>query len=140
MIVAVIPARGGSKRIPKKNIRNFLGKPIIAYSIESAKKSGLFDYIIVSTDDDDIANIAKDYGASVPFVRPDSLSGDHIGTHPVMKHAVEWFVDNIGTHEKNYFCCIYPTAPFLLGSDLLKGFEKISNGNWNMVLSATRFS
>ena len=91
--IAVIPARGGSKRIPKKNIRDFLGKPIISYSIEIAKKSKLFERIIVSTDDSEISKIAEQYGAEVPFLRPRNLADDYTGTHDVVGHAVKWLID-----------------------------------------------
>ena len=91
MRLAVIPARGGSKRIPHKNIKEFNGKPMIAYSIEAALKSDCFDRVIVSTDDVEIADIARSYGAEVPFLRPAELSNDHVGTLPVIKHTVEWF-------------------------------------------------
>ena len=90
MNICVIPARGGSERIPHKNIKEFNGKPLIAYSIEAAYKSNCFDRVIVSTDDDKIAKIARSYGADVPFFRPDELSDNHVGTLPVIKHAVEW--------------------------------------------------
>ncbi|MFT6701293.1 MAG: pseudaminic acid cytidylyltransferase, partial [Pseudomonadales bacterium] len=111
MNVAIIPARGGSKRIPKKNIKEFAGQPLIAYSIEVAKRAGVFDHIIVSTDDPVIADIAREYGAEVPFVRPDSLSDDMTGTRDVTNHAIEWVIQNKGKPE---FCCaIYATAPFL---------------------------
>jgi N-acylneuraminate cytidylyltransferase len=93
MRLAVIPARGGSKRIPRKNIKVFHGKPMIAWSIETAKLSGLFDQIIVSTDDSEISEVAKQWGAEVPFVRPASLSGDHAGTTEVIAHATRWALD-----------------------------------------------
>ena len=91
MNIAIIPARGGSKRIPKKNIKDFCGKPVIVWSIEAAIRSDCFDHVIVSTDDKEIANIALEYGAEVPFVRPESLSDDYIGTDSVVAHAVEWY-------------------------------------------------
>ena len=91
--LAVIPARGGSKRIPKKNIKDFCGQPIIAYSIQVAKNSGLFDRIIVSTDDEEIAEVSRQYGAEIPFMRPQELADDYTGTNAVMKHALEWFMD-----------------------------------------------
>ena len=94
MIIAVIPARGGSKRIPRKNIKLFAGKPMIAWSIEAAKKSEVFDDIIVSTDDEEIANIALKYGASVPFLRPANLSDDFVGTNAVVKHAITFLNDS----------------------------------------------
>ena len=94
MNICVIPARGGSKRIQRKNIKEFNGKPIIAYSIEAALKSNCFDQVIVSTDDDEISEVARKYGAQVPFIRPDELSTDYAGTIPVIKHAIEWMEDN----------------------------------------------
>ena len=111
MKLAVIPARGGSKRIPRKNIKLFGGKPMISWSIEAAQATGLFDRIIVSTDDAEIASLAKKYGVDVPFVRPAVLSDDHTGTVPVIAHAIEWHL----THgfEPTHICCIYATAPFL---------------------------
>ena len=107
--IAIIPARGGSKRIVGKNIKNFFGKPIIYYSIKAAMESRLFDEIIVSTDDVDIKKVAESYGAEVPFKRPAELSGDLIGTKPVIDHAIEW----LGKNGKNYdYCCtIYATTP-----------------------------
>ncbi len=89
MNVAIIPARGGSKRIPRKNLKNFYGKPIIAWSIDAAKKSGCFNKIVVSTDDDEIAEIARQLGAEVPFLRPSVISDDYTGTTPVMAHSIE---------------------------------------------------
>lgn len=92
--IAIIPARGGSKRIPKKNIKSFLGKPLIAYSIEVALRSKLFDKVIVSTDDEEIAKVARKFGAEIPFMRPDELSDDFVGTGEVVNHAVRWLKDN----------------------------------------------
>src|SRR5690606_178870 len=92
--VAIIPARGGSKRIPRKNVKDFCGKPMIAWSIEAAKASGCFDKIIVSTDDSEIAHIARQLGAEIPFMRPAALSDDYTGTIPVIRHAVEWLNQN----------------------------------------------
>lgn len=111
MYVAIIPARGGSKRIPGKNIRDFAGKPIIAYSIDTALKSGLFERIIVSTDSEQIAEVAISFGAEVPFRRSANISGDHIGTAEVVGDALEWLMAHDSFPE--YACCIYPTAPFL---------------------------
>lgn len=96
MKICIIPARGGSKRIPRKNIKDFMGKPMIAYSIEAALKSACFGRIIVSTDDQEIAQVAKTYGAEVPFMRPEALANDHAGTLPVIKHAIEWFEEHEG--------------------------------------------
>ena len=103
MNICVIPARGGSKRIPRKNIKEFNGKPIIAYSIEAALKSNCFDQVIVSTDDDEISEVARKYGAQVPFIRPDELSTDYAGTIPVIKHTIEWMEDNNNFIEN--VCC-----------------------------------
>ena len=93
MNICIIPARGGSKRIPRKNIKSFCGQSIIGYSIKAALDSQCFDQVIVSTDDAEIAEVAKSFGASVPFVRPDELANDYTGTVPVIKHAIEWFDD-----------------------------------------------
>ncbi|MDC3293773.1 pseudaminic acid cytidylyltransferase [Alphaproteobacteria bacterium] len=137
MIVAVIPARGGSKRIPKKNIKMFLGKPIIAYSIEAALKSNLFDRVIVSTDDDEIQEISMRYGASAPFKRPSHLSDDHTGTNEVVRHAINWLD---GSNDKvNYACAIYATAPFINTSYLNEGFEAISSGLYDFAFSVTSY-
>jgi pseudaminic acid cytidylyltransferase len=119
--VAVVTARGGSKRIPGKNIKPFLGKPMIAYSIETAKKSRLFDKIIVSTDDDRIASVAIEYGAEVPFRRPANLADDFTPTAPVVLDALEQ-LEGLGITTK-YVCCIYPTAPFLTVESLRQGLD-----------------
>ena len=136
--IAIIPARGGSKRLPKKNLKYFLGKPIIAYSIETAIKTNLFDRVIVSTDNPAIAKSAIKYGAEAPFVRPKELSDDFTGTHEVMRHAVKW-LENSG-EKIHYVCCIYPTAPLIEKKDLLKGFNLIKNGKWELIMAATNFS
>ncbi|MFK5882067.1 MAG: 2-C-methyl-D-erythritol 4-phosphate cytidylyltransferase, partial [Sulfurospirillum sp.] len=107
--IAIIPARGGSKRIPKKNIRDFLGKPLIAYSIEVALASNLFEKVIVTTDDEEIAEIARKYGAKVPFLRPKELSDDFTGTQDVINHAIA-YLENQGEYYE-YICTIYATAP-----------------------------
>jgi pseudaminic acid cytidylyltransferase len=121
--IAVIPARGGSKRIPRKNIKNFHGKPLIAYSIETALASNLFDRIIVSTDDMEIADIAKHYGAAVPFMRPKELADDYSGTTDVEKHALLYYKEQ--GEEFDYVCLIYPTAPFLREEYLRESYEKL---------------
>jgi len=125
--IAIIPARGGSKRIPKKNIKDFFGKPLIAYSIEVALQSKLFDKVIVSTDDEDIALIAKEYGAKIPFIRPKNLSDDFTGTDEVIQHAID-YLKNEG-EEFNYICTIYATAPLLQEKYLIEGFEKLKESN-----------
>lgn len=138
MKLAVIPARGGSKRIPQKNIKPFAGKPIIAYSIDVAIRSKLFDRVIVSTDDPKIAEIAKQYGAEVPFVRPEAISDDHSGTREVSEHAKQWFEQQ--GHKLDYICCIYATAPFLCVQDLLDSFRRLdSTEQKNYCFSVTEF-
>ncbi len=137
MNICVIPARGGSKRILKKNIKNFLGKPIIAYSIEAALNSQLFDKVIVSTDDESIAKVAKEYGAEIPFVRPKKLSDDFTNTNDVVKHAINWFLEQ--DIEINYVCCIYATAPFVKVTYLRQGLELLSNSNQLFSFSVTSF-
>jgi len=136
--VAIIPARGGSKRIPKKNIKIFAGQPIIAYSINAAKETNLFDRIILSTDSEEIAEIGKSYGAEVPFIRPPELSDDFTGTTEVLIHALNW----LKGHDKfyDYFCCIYATAPFLKNAYLIKGFDILNENNATTTFSVTSFS
>lgn len=138
MKIAVIPARGGSKRIPHKNIKNFCGKPIIAYSIEAAKESQLFDKIIVSTDDEQIAEVARKYGAEVPFMRPKELADDFTGTNAVVKHAIQWFKDR--NESIQYACCIYATAPFVQTKYLKQAFEKLISTGKDYVFSVTTFA
>ncbi len=133
--IAIIPARGGSKRIPKKNIKTFFGKPLISYSIEVALKSNLFNDVIVTTDDEEIANIAKKYGAEVPFLRPKKLSDDFTGTGEVVDHAISWLKEH--GQEFDYLCTIYATAPMLHEKYLLEGYENIKNSNAINVFSAT---
>jgi len=110
MRICVIPARGGSKRIPRKNIKEFCGKPIISYSIEAALRSQCFDKVIVSTDCEEISLIAKNYGAEIPFLRPSNLSGDYSSTNDVIKHAIKFYQSDF---ELTEVCCLYPTAPFV---------------------------
>lgn len=136
--VAIIPARGGSKRIPRKNIRLFAGRPMIAYSIEAALQSKLFDRVIVSTDDEEIAEVAVRYGAEVPFIRPEELSGDYTGTIDVIAHAIHWLRDH--AYNPTAVCCIYATAPLIQKQDLIKGFDLLNRENWQYVFSATKFS
>jgi N-acylneuraminate cytidylyltransferase len=138
MKIAVIPARGGSKRIPRKNIKEFFGKPMLAWSIEAAMSSNLFDQIIVSTDDQEIAKVAESLGANVPFIRPEKISDDFATTTDVIGHAVEWMI------EENYsveaVCCIYATAPFIRFSDLQESYKIFNSGNWEYVFTATDFA
>lgn len=138
MKIAIIPARGGSKRIPRKNIKLFHGKPMIAYSIEAALSSGCFDKVIVSTDDQEIAEVAKQYGAEVPFIRPDDISDDHATTIDVIHHAVQWYEHQ--QVEIDYVCCLYATAPFVTAEDLKLGYQKlVSDKKVEFVFSATSF-
>ena len=133
--VAIIPARGGSQRIPRKNIRLLNGKPLIAYSIETALSSGLFDEVIVSTDDAETAQIARDYGAKTPFLRPANLADHMTGTTPVMQHALQFLIDEGKT--PNEACLIYATCPLLTQKDLQNGLEQLSNAAF--CFSATTF-
>lgn len=138
MRLAVIPARGGSKRIPRKNIKPFCGKPMIAWSIEAAQKSGLFDHIIVSTDHTEIAEVAKQCGAEVPFVRPPELSNDYAGTTEVIAHATQWAQYQGWLLEA--VCCIYATAPFVRQDDLRRGLDALRSGVWAYAFTATEFA
>ena len=138
MKIAVIPARGGSKRIPRKNIKLFFGKPMIAWSIEAANASGLFDRIIVSTDDIEIAEVAKQWGAEVPFTRPTVLADDFAGTVPVIAHATQWALDT--GFDVTAVCCIYATAPFIRIDDLKEGWSELESGDWEYVFTATDFA
>lgn len=138
MNVAVIPARGGSKRIVRKNVREFAGRPMIAWPISVALESGLFDRVIVSTDDDEIAEVARASGAEVPFKRSAELADDHATTLDAIGHAADWIVQ--AGWKPQYLCCIYATAPLLRAADLRNGYETLSQGKWNYVVSAARFS
>ncbi|PTO75175.1 pseudaminic acid cytidylyltransferase [Vibrio splendidus] len=121
MKIAIIPARGGSKRIPRKNIKDFNGKPIIAYSIEAALASECFDKVIVSTDDAEIAEVAEQYGAEVPFMRPADVSDDFATTADVLLHAIDWYEEQSQSIE--YLCCIYATAPFIDVNDIRNTYK-----------------
>ena len=134
-VVSIIPARGGSKRIPRKNIKHFHGKPLISYSIEVALKSKLFEKVIVSTDDEEIAKIAIECGAVVPFLRPKELSDDFTGTGEVINHVLE-YLKSVGENY-NFVCTIYATAPFLDEKYLVEGFEKLKNSNAKNTFSCT---
>ncbi len=138
MRIAVIPARGGSKRIPGKNIREFCGKPMIAWSIEAALASRCFDDVMVSTDDQGIGEVARRFGASVPFVRPASLSDDYTGTLPVIRHAVEWFTE--AGHFVDLACCIYATAPFVSAQDIQAGMQKLLENSCDFAFSVTSYA
>ncbi|WP_456324634.1 pseudaminic acid cytidylyltransferase [Desulfonauticus submarinus] len=138
MIIAIIPARSGSKRIPNKNIKLFAGKPIIAYSIEAAKKVNVFDRIIVSTDSELIANVATQWGAEVPFLRPSKLADDYTGIDDVMLHALNWLQENEGLNVK-YFCCIFATAPFIRPEDIRRGYDLLKKQKAAAAFSVTTF-
>lgn len=135
--VAIIPARGGSKRIPRKNIKLFAGVPMIARSILAAKECGLFRRIIVSTEDAEITEVAREYGAEVPFVRPAELATDHTNTDPVLLHALRWLEENDAL--PSTFCCIYATAPFIQADYLRKGFQLLRDEGATTVFSVTSF-
>ncbi|MBK3866153.1 pseudaminic acid cytidylyltransferase [Pseudomonas stutzeri] len=137
MKVAVIPARGGSKRIPRKNIKSFCGKPMIAWSIEAAMQSGCFDQIIVSTEDHEIADVARAYGALTPFLRPQELADDYSPTAAVITHAVEWLNHNgMSPHS---VCCIYATAPFIAPRDISASLALLEENQCDYVLPVTSF-
>jgi pseudaminic acid cytidylyltransferase len=137
MKLAIIPARGGSKRIPRKNIRDFCGKPMIAWSIAAARQSGLFEHIIVSTDDDEIAALAEAHGVEAPFRRPPELADDHTATRPVVNHAIREAEQRFG--RPNFVCCIYPTAPFIQVADLKPGLERLIAEAADFAFTVTRF-
>lgn len=136
--LAIIPARGGSKRIPRKNIKDFLGKPIIAYSIEAALKSNLFDEVMVSTDDMEIAEIAKQYGAKVPFYRNENTANDFAGLAEVIIEVLEHY--NTQNIEFNNVCCLLATAPFVSSKDLLNAYAKLENSNFDSIFPVVKYS
>ncbi|MBN9074382.1 MAG: pseudaminic acid cytidylyltransferase, partial [Rhizobiales bacterium] len=138
MRLAVIPARGGSKRIPRKNIRPFGGVPMIAWSIRAAVESGCFERIVVSTDDAEIARVAREHGAEAPFVRPSDLSDDHTGTVPVIAHAVRWQGENGPVADR--VCCIYATAPFVRAADIRQGLRLLDETGADYAFSVTSYA
>jgi pseudaminic acid cytidylyltransferase len=137
MNIAIIPARGGSKRIPHKNIKVFCGKPMIAHAINVAKKSGLFDHIIVSTDDEEIALIGSKYGAEIPFMRPVNLADDYTTTSPVIIHAIETCKE-LGWNFNNV-CCLYPSVPFLQSEDLINSLNRFIESKADYCFSVTEY-
>ena len=137
MRLAVIPARGGSKRIPRKNIRPFCGLPMIAWPIRAAIDSGCFDRIVVSTDDAEIAELGRHYGAEAPFVRPAELSDDHSGTIPVIAHAIQWQGES--DRAASEVCCIYATAPFINAADIRRGLEVLDESDADYAFSVTSY-
>lgn len=136
--LAIIPARGGSKRIPRKNMKHFLGKPIIAYSIETALSSGLFDEVMVSTDDSEIAAIALEYGAKVPFFRSETNSNDFSTTYDVIEEVIVSYRKQDQAFE--YACCIYPTAPLVTSLSLTSGFDLLDSNHYDSVFPVMKFS
>ncbi len=138
MKLCVIPARGGSKRIPRKNIKSFCSQSMIGYSIKAAIASECFDEIIVSTDDAEIAEIAKSFGASVPFVRPESLANDYTATIPVIKHAIEWFDDQ--GRSPSEVCCLYATAPFVQADSIRGAYKKMKQEKVDYCFTVTSFA
>lgn len=136
MRVAIIPARGGSKRIPRKNIKPFAGLPIIAYSIKAALESNLFDRIIVTTDDEEIADVARSFGAEIPFIRPKELSDDHTATIPVIAHAIQTLQKQSVIHAA---CCIYATAPFIRSEDIVTAYNALITQNKHYAFPVTTF-
>lgn len=138
MNLAIIPARGGSKRIPKKNIRDFLGKPIIVYSIEAALQSGLFSEVMVSTDDKEIEDVSINYGAKVPFMRSEANSNDFAGVGDVVGEVLEWYKANKKTFDN--ICCILPTAPFILPGRIKEAYNMLLTKNYDSVFPVVRFS
>ncbi len=138
MNLCVIPARGGSKRIPRKNIKPFCGQPMIAYSIQAALESQCFDQVVVSTDDIEIAEVAKRYGAQVPYLRPAVLANDYAGTIPVIKHAIEWFEEQGTAFES--VCCLYATAPFVHGELIKQAYQQFVASQADYCFTVTRFA
>jgi len=135
--IAIITARGGSKRIPKKNIRSFLGKPIIAYSIEVALKSGIFDEVMVSSDSEEIADIAISYGAKVPFFRSEKNSDDYSTTSDVIEEVLLKYKE-LGK-EFQYFCCLYSTAPFVTIEKIKEAFDMLKSNIFDAVFPVVKF-
>ena len=135
--VAIIPARGGSKRVPRKNIKLFLGKPIIAYSIEAALNSGLFDEVMVSTDDAEIAEIAIQYGAKVPFMRSEKTSNDFATTFDVLEEVIKSYKEKEIEFEN--VCCIYPCAPFVIEQKLEEAYNLFVKEHFDAVFPVMQF-
>lgn len=136
--LAIIPARGGSKRIPRKNIKPFLGKPMIAYSIEAARATGLFDEVMVSTDDDEIAEIARQYGAMVPFKRTPDTANDYATLSDVMKEVLTKYKDR--GREFDNACLILATCPMLQSHDIISGYNRLTSSDFTMVYPVVLFS
>lgn len=136
--IAIIPARGGSKRIPRKNIRDFLGKPIISYPIEAALQSGVFDEVMVSTDDYEIADVARKYGAAVPFMRSSKTANDYATLSEVLKEVLEKY--EFQDKKFEYMCCILPTSPMLKPQDIIDGYKVLKSSNFSTIIPIVQFS
>jgi pseudaminic acid cytidylyltransferase len=136
--VAVIPARGGSRRIPRKNVRPFCGKPVIAWVIEAARASSLFEHVLVSTDDAEIRDVALQSGAECPFMRPPELADDYTVTSAVIGHATRWALD--AGWDVDAVCCMYATAPLIDTGDLKRGLAALTSGDWAFAIAATTFA
>ena len=136
--LCIIPARGGSKRIPRKNVKEFLGKPIIAYSIEAALKSGLFDEVMVSTDDQEIAEIAKQYGASIPFMRSAEAANDYATTRDVLSEVLNEYQKKGKSFDA--LCCIYATAPLITTQNVVDAYNRLSQTDFVSVYPVVQFS
>ena len=136
--LAIIPARGGSKRIPRKNVKPFLGKPMLAYSIEAALATGLFDEVMVSTDDDEIAEVARQYGAKVPFMRSAVTASDYATTVDVLKEVLDNY-RKLGCEFDN-FCCIYATAPMVQPTDITAAYDRLLTSDFTVVYPVVAFS
>ncbi len=136
--LCIIPARGGSKRIPRKNIKDFLGKPVVAYSIEAALRSNLFEKVMVSTDDDEVAAVARTYGAEVPFKRSAANADDFATTLDVLKEVIEQY--QIKGITFSCICCIYPTAPFVTSEKLMESFRLLEENKFDSVLPVIKYS
>ncbi len=137
-VLAIVTARGGSKRIPRKNIKEFCGKPIMAYSVEAAKNSGVFDTVMISTEDEEIAQIGQQYGAEVPFYRSEETASDYATTTDVLMEVLDEY-DRRGQHF-DIACCIYPTAPFVTAKRLLEAVNMLKESNADTVIPVVPFS
>lgn len=137
MAIAIIPARGGSKRIPRKNIRPFCGQPMLAYAIQAAQKSGCFSKVVVSTDNKEIAEVARQLGAEVPFLRPANLADDHTGTTPVVIDTIQR-LDQLGIQAEHY-CCIYATVPLIQADDLQAAYQQLIASQAPFVYTVAEF-
>lgn len=137
MSIAIIPARGGSKRIPHKNIRLFAGRPMLAYAIQAAQDAGCFTHIVVSTDDPEIADLARTLGAEVPFMRPTSLADDHTGTTPVVVDAIQRLA-SLGWQAAHY-CCLYATVPLIRAKDIREAYQKLCASDADYAFSVAAY-